>query len=178
MAASIKTDIAIIGAGIIGLATAFRLAAAGREVVVIDPNRAGSGASYGNAGALAPYGCAPIGNPDVLRSLPSLLFNSESPFSIRPSALPPLIPWLSRFVWQSTPARARRNGHALAGLLKEAMPAWRDLAEETRTSDLFRFEGCLYFYRERMPPKDSEWGSRLRAEVGVRQDWLTSADVA
>ena len=68
----IKTDVAVIGAGIIGLATTLRLAAAGREVVVIDPNEPGSGASWGNAGTLAPYACAPVGNPDVLRNLPGL----------------------------------------------------------------------------------------------------------
>lgn len=91
MTALIKTDIAIIGAGVIGLATALRLAAAGREVVVIDPNEPGSGASYGNAGVVAPYGCAPIGNPDTLRNLPSLLFDPESPLAIRPAALPALL---------------------------------------------------------------------------------------
>ena len=110
MVAPIKTDIAVVGAGIIGLATAFRLAAAGREVVVVDPNEPGSGASYGNAGTFAPYACVPVGNPDVLRNLPSLFFNSESPLSIRLAALPALAPWLSRFVRQSLPAAARRNG--------------------------------------------------------------------
>jgi D-hydroxyproline dehydrogenase len=178
VAVSIKTDIAIVGAGIIGLATAFRLAAIGREVVLIDPNEPGSGASYGNAGAVAPYGCAPIGNPDVLRNLPSLLFGSESPLAVRPAALPTLLPWLLRFVWQSMPARAHRNGRALAGLLKEAMPDWLDLAAEARVLDLFRREGCLYFYREQMPPRNGEWAVRLRDEVGVQQEWLTSAEVA
>jgi glycine/D-amino acid oxidase-like deaminating enzyme len=174
----IKTDVAIVGAGIIGLAIAFRLAADGREVVVVDPNEAGSGTSYGNAGTLAPYACAPVGNPDVLRNLPNLLLNPDSPLAIRPAALPALIPWLSRFVWQSMPGRARRNGHALAGLLKEAMPAWRALAEQARLSDLLRYEGCLYFYRGKMLRKESEWGARLRNELGVRQEWLTSAEVA
>lgn len=168
MTEPIKTDVAIVGAGIIGLAIAVRLAADGREVVVLDQNEPGFGASYGNAGAIAPYGCAPIGNPDVLRNLRSLLFDSESPLAIRPAALPALLPWLSRFVWQSMPARARRNGYALAGLLKDAMPAWRDLAMQAEASSLFRHEGCLYFYRERMPPRNSEWGARLRDELGVR----------
>ena len=126
MPAPIKTEIAVVGAGIIGLAASFRLAAAGREVVVIDPNEPGSGASFGNAGTVAPYACAPVGNPDVLRNLPSLLFNAESPLAIRLAAMPTLIPWLSRFVRQSLPAAARRNGQALAGLLRQAMPAWRD----------------------------------------------------
>lgn len=178
MVAPIKTEIAVVGAGIIGLATAFRLAAAGREVLVLDPNEPGSGASYGNAGTLAPYACAPIGNPDVLRNLPSLFFNAESPLAIRPAGLPALAPWLWRFVWQSLPHAARRNGRALAGLLMEAMPAWRDLAEQANLSDLLRYEGCLYLYREKMPAKDAEWSSRLRDEMGVRQDQLTAAEVA
>jgi glycine/D-amino acid oxidase-like deaminating enzyme len=168
----IKTDVAIVGAGIIGLA------ADGREVVVVDPNEAGSGTSYGNAGTLAPYACAPVGNPDVLRNLPNLLLNPDSPLTIRLAALPALVPWLSRFIWQSTPARARRNGYALAGLLKEAMPAWRALAEQARLSDLLRYEGCLYFYRGKVPQKDGEWAARLRNELGVRQEWLTSEEVA
>src|ERR1700676_4538773 len=123
MVAPIKTDVAIVGAGIIGLAIAFRLAADGREVVVVDPNEAGSGASYGNAGTLAPYACAPVGNPDVLRNLPNLLLNPDSPLTIRLAALPALIPWLSRFVWQSMPVRARANGSAFGGLLRKACPA-------------------------------------------------------
>ena len=178
MAELIKTDVAIVGAGIIGLAIAFRLAGDGREVVVVDPNEAGSGASYGNAGTLAPYACAPVGNPDVLRNLPNLLLKTDSPFTVKLAALPALVPWLSRFVWQSMPVRARRNGHALASLLKQAMPDWRALAEEARLTDLLRYEGCLYYYRGKLPQKDSEWGARLRNELGVRQEWLTSAEVA
>ena len=178
MAELIKTDVAIVGAGIIGLAIAFRLATDGREVVVVDPNEPGSGASYGNAGTLAPYACAPVGNPDVLWNLPNLLLNPDSPLTIRLAALPALVPWLSRFVWQSMPVRARRNGRALADLLKEAMPVWRELAEQARLSDLFRYEGCLYFYRGKMPREDSEWGARLRNELGVRQQRLTSEEVA
>ncbi|KJC57887.1 cytochrome C4 [Bradyrhizobium sp. LTSPM299] len=178
MAELIKTDIAIVGAGIIGLAIAFRLASDGREVVVIDPNEPGSGASYGNAGTLAPYACAPVGNPDVLRNLPNLLVNPDSPLAVRLAAVPALIPWLSRFVWQSMPLRARRNGHALADLLKDAMPVWRELAEQARLSDLLRYDGCLYLYRGKMPREDGEWGARLRNELGVRQERLTSEEVA
>ncbi|MBV8700688.1 NAD(P)/FAD-dependent oxidoreductase [Bradyrhizobium sp.] len=175
-AASIKTEIAIVGAGIIALAVAYRLAAAGRDVLVVDPNDVGSGASYGNAGAIAPYGCAPIGNPDVLRNLPYLLLGSESPFAMRPAALPSLLPWLSRFLWQSTPMRARRNGHAIHSLLKDAAQAWHHLAAQAGVSDLIHNEGCLYIYREKAPAKD--WASRLRDDLGVKQEWLTSDEVA
>ncbi len=53
------TEIAIIGAGVIGLALAERLTAEGREVVLIDPADPGMGASYGNAGTIADYAVAP-----------------------------------------------------------------------------------------------------------------------
>jgi D-hydroxyproline dehydrogenase len=178
MPAAVKTDIVIIGAGVIGLTAALRLAAGGREIVIVDPNDPGSGASYGNAGAVASYCCAPIGNPDVLRDLPHLLFNPDSPLAIRPAALPALLPWLTRFVWQSMPGRARRNGRALAGLLQDSIPAWRELAEQAGVSDLFRHDGCLYVYLEKVPPRESDWGARLRDELGVRQEALTSAQVA
>ena len=44
------TDIAILGAGVVGLAIAEALTAAGRDVTLIDPSEPGMGASYGNAG--------------------------------------------------------------------------------------------------------------------------------
>src|SRR5277367_1854081 len=76
----ISTDIAIVGGGVIGLATALRLRGDGREVIVIEPNEPGSGASYGNAGTIADYAIIPVGTPAVLKSLLSLLLDANSPF--------------------------------------------------------------------------------------------------
>ena len=156
MVAPTRTDIAVVGAGIIGLATAFRLAAAGRDVVVVDPNEPGSGASFGNAGTFAPYACAPVGNPDVLRNLPSLLLNAESPLAIRLAAMPALIPWLSRFVLavaagRCAPQWARACGLAEGGNARLA----RYLLIQGQLTDLLRYDGCLYLYREKMPAKDA-----------------------
>jgi D-amino-acid dehydrogenase len=50
-----STEISVVGAGVIGLAIAHRLALQGHEVVMIDPEAPGSGASYGNAGTIADY---------------------------------------------------------------------------------------------------------------------------
>jgi len=78
-----SVEIAIIGAGVIGLACAVRLASQGRELLLIDPREPGTACSYGNAGAIAPYGCVPVGNPGVLRDLPKLLSAAESPLALR-----------------------------------------------------------------------------------------------
>ena len=130
MTRSIKTEIAIVGAGVIGLATALRLAAAGREVVVIDPQRARLGrlvrqrrrgrALWMRADRQSRYIAQSAG---PVHQLGKSARHSHA-------ALPALLPWLSRFAWQSMPMPARRNGRALAGLLNEALPAWRDLAAQ------------------------------------------------
>ena len=91
----ISTDIAVVGGGVIGLAIALRLRADGREVIVVEPNEPGSGASYGNAGTVANYAIIPVGTPSVLRNFLSLILSPDSPLAVRTSALPTLFPWRS-----------------------------------------------------------------------------------
>lgn len=178
MAASETVEIAIVGAGVVGLATALRLAGEGREVLLIDPNEPGSGASFGNAGTIAEYACMPVGNPAVLRALPKLLLNPDSPFSLRWPALFQLAPWLIRFVRQSLPEATRANGLAIAGLLAEALPAWGEMVQEAGLQDLLRRSGCLYLYRRESDFAASADGRALRAELGVHQQVLTAQEVA
>ncbi|MFN5997544.1 MAG: NAD(P)/FAD-dependent oxidoreductase, partial [Paracoccaceae bacterium] len=140
------TDIAVIGAGVVGLTIALDLVDQGREVVLVDPGQPGMGASYGNAGTIAGYATSPVGTPDVLRSLPSLLFSKTSPLAIRHRALPTLAPWLLRFLWQSLPAQAERNSRALAALLANAGSLWDDLALRVQGAGILQRRGCLYLY--------------------------------
>jgi glycine/D-amino acid oxidase-like deaminating enzyme len=171
-------EVAVIGAGVVGLAAALRLAGAGREVILIDRNEPGSGASFGNAGTLADYACVPVGNPGVLRNLPRLLFDHDSPFALRWAALPALTPWLVRFLRQSMPRRARANALALAGLLNQALPAWQELAAEAEVSALLCRKGCLYLFRGANQFNGRAWDQKLRAELGIRQQVLTPAELA
>ncbi|KAF0116017.1 MAG: D-amino-acid dehydrogenase [Rhodobacteraceae bacterium] len=140
------TDIAVIGAGVIGLTIALELVDHGHEVVLVDPGQPGMGASYGNAGTIAGYATSPVGTPEVLRSLPSLLFSRRSPLAIRHRALPTLAPWLLRFLWQSLPAQSERNARALAALLADAADLWDDLALRVQGAGVLQRRGCLYLY--------------------------------
>ncbi|RRI01362.1 FAD-binding oxidoreductase [Mesorhizobium tamadayense] len=173
-----SVEIAIVGAGIVGLATAFRLAGEGHEVLLIDPNEPGSGASFGNAGTIAEYACMPVGNPGVLRALPKLLLDPDSPFALRWTALVQLAPWLIRFVRQSLPAATRANALALAGLLGEALSAWEEMAAEAGVADLLRRNGCIYIYRREGDFAAAAGGRAMRAKFGVHQEVLTAEQVA
>lgn len=172
-----NTEIVIVGAGVIGLATAVGLAAAGREVVLIDRNEPGSGASFGNAGIIADYASVPLGTPAVLRSLPKLMFSSDSPLALRKAELLGLTPWLTRFLFQSLPAAARANGTALWELVGQAVPAWRTLAAEAGAGDLLRDTGSLHLYRNKADFNEAAWGRELRGRLGGRQQLLSAGEV-
>lgn len=178
MSESNNVEIAIVGAGVIGLSIALRLASQGREVVLIDPNDPGSGASFGNAGTFADYACVPVGNPDVLRNLPKLLLDANSPFSLRWAALFQLAPWLVQFARQSLPKAARANAIALAGMLYEALPAWEELAAEAGATDLMRRNGCLYLQQNTSNRSTGSWAHKIRCELGVHQEILSADEVA
>jgi D-amino-acid dehydrogenase len=172
----ISTDVAIVGGGVIGLATALRLRADGREVVVIEPNEPGSGASYGNAGTVADYAIIPVGTPTVLRSLLSLLLDANSPLSIRTSALPTLFPWLARFAYESLPHRYKENARRLADLVCDASSAWTELAAEIGASDLLTAKGCLYLYATRQAFRAAASDIELRRNYGVSQELLSAGE--
>lgn len=164
------TDIAVIGAGVIGLTIALELIDQGHEVILVDPGQPGMGASYGNAGTIAGYATSPVGTPDVLRSMPSLLLSKTSPLAIRHRALPSLAPWLMRFLWQSLPAQAERNARSLATLLTGAAEMWDDLALRVQGAGILQRRGCLYLYET--PKAFTQAWTELdqRRKLGVEVD--------
>ncbi|WP_431300914.1 NAD(P)/FAD-dependent oxidoreductase [Tabrizicola sp. BL-A-41-H6] len=166
----LTTDIAVIGAGVIGLAVAERLLADGREVVLVDPGQPGMGASYGNAGTIADYAVSPVGTPAVLWNLPTLLTSRTSPLAIRHRALPTLAPWLVRFAVQSLPAAAARNAAAIAGLLAGAGPFWEDLALRVSGAGILQRRGCLYLYETEAEFHAAEADMAARRALGVSVD--------
>ncbi len=82
MTGSREYDVAVIGAGIVGASTALWTQADGHEVLLLDRQIPGSGASYGNACTIASYACVPINSPDIFPRLPGLLFSGDSPLRI------------------------------------------------------------------------------------------------
>ena len=173
-----RCEIAVIGAGVVGLTIALRLAQDGHEVVLLDPNMPGSGASYGNAGTIADYAVMPVGTPDVLRNLPSLLFDRNSPLSIRRGALAALAPWLLRFAAQSLPAAAARNATAIATLVASAGTAWEELAADIGASDVPQRRGCLYLYETETAYRAAHADMAQRRALGIAVDLISPSEIA
>lgn len=139
-------DLAIAGAGAVGLATALWAQEAGLSVALIDRGQPGAGASSGNAGTIATYACTPVNSPSVFTSLPSLLFRKDSPLRIDPLYGVRHLPWLLSFLRNCTPGRVEAITGKLAHLLAEADSGLDPLLAQVKTDDLVVSNGCLYLY--------------------------------
>ena len=168
---NMQTEIAVIGGGIVGLCCALRLCDQGHEVTLIAPQDDENGASYGNAGVIADYAVMPVGTPDLLRNLPSLLFNRDSPLAIRPSAALSLAPWLARFARECLPRRAEANARAIAALLAPTPNAWRAIAAQIGGTDLLKPIGSLYFFETEAERRASDF--RAYRALGVEVEQIT-----
>jgi D-amino-acid dehydrogenase len=114
----------------------------------------------------------PTATPELIRSLPALLADPDSPLVLRLSYLPALAPWLIRFALASRPSRVEANSTALATLTIPGFDAYRPLMRGTKAEDLVENIGCLFgFIRGALLDPD-EFSLRLRARRGVRYEIL------
>ena len=104
-----KRDIIIIGAGIMGLTTAYELLKAGRKVTVIDESDITDSTSFGNAGLLSAFDKGPLANPGIVFNTLKLMLKGESPVNIHPTLDIKIYKWLWKFLNSANKDRLKRT---------------------------------------------------------------------
>src|SRR5688500_6344989 len=89
-----REDVVIVGAGVIGLASALALLESGRSVRVIDAGRVGGGASHGNCGTITPSHAPPLAAPGMVAVALRWMLTPDAPLYIKPRIDPLLWRWL------------------------------------------------------------------------------------
>lgn len=169
--------VVVIGAGVVGTATACTLLREGWQVSLVDKGAPGEYCSWGNAGILSPGSCVPVGLPGTLRKVPQWLTDPLGPLSIRPAHLIPLIPWLLRFSRASRIARVNQIADGLRALLKNTIVDWLELAGWARAERLIRTTGYLVVYESERALRDASLAWRLRRDRGVVWQQLDAAAI-
>ena len=170
-------DIAIIGGGVIGVASAVELARRGAQVTVLERDRIGHGCSYGNAGWLTPSQAVPLANPSMLLKSFKWMFDPDSPLYIQPRLDPALIRWLIGFLLASRTSKFERGTAALVELCRMSVDLWEELA--TRSPETFGFErhGLLAVYENAASLEAARPGVDLVCRSGVRAERWTADEI-
>ena len=169
--------IVIIGAGVVGAASALALQKDGHDVTIIDREAPCSGASFGNAGAIINGSCAPTAMPGICFDAIKMLSQASSPLSIRPSYFHKILPWLMRFIWQGRSSAAYLNASYLHALSQHAVVSWRELIEHTELASLFRETGWLKVYQSEKTFASTKVARELLDKMGTKYEILNAAQI-
>src|SRR3954469_1306229 len=142
-----RSDIVVLGAGIVGICVALHLQKRGRSVVLVDRRGAAEETSYGNAGLIQREGVYPYGFPHDFGALGRYALNRTIDAHYHATALPGLAPFLTKYWMHSRPARHREIAHKYAKLIAHCVSEHEALALEAEATEFFRRTGWLKVFR-------------------------------
>lgn len=167
-----QTDVLILGGGVIGLACAHYLLAAGRRVTVLEQGRVGGGSSHGNCGTLTPSHAAPLAQPGMIGTALRWLLKPDAPLRIKPSLDPALLAWLFGFAARCNARDFERATRAKAPLLLRSRELIEALVREQGLDCEFEALGTMNVFRDERVFAHARESLPLLAELGVRVDAL------
>ena len=167
----------IVGGGIIGLATAYYLDLEGHNVSVIDKGKLDSGTSHINSGYLTPSHIVPMAAPGVMSKGIRWMFNTTSPFYIKPRFDLDLISWGLKFMKSCTPEHVKKSMKPIldANLLS------KKLYLEMQESKVFDFDleskGLLMAYKTSNAEKEEAKVAFMAKDLGVKVNQLSQEQI-
>lgn len=169
--------IAVIGAGVVGTATAYMLCKQGHAVTLIDSHGGpGQGASRANGAQLSYAYSDALASPSFVAHMPDILLGRDPAYRVRLQSDPEFLIWGLRFLVNSLPARFEANTRYL---LQMALDTRQVLAELLREFDLafdYAPSGKMILYPTEAACAATAPARRLKQSLGVRQEVLDRAE--
>src|SRR3954452_23549273 len=144
-----RTDVVVLGAGIVGVSIALHLQKRGRSVLLLDRRKPGEETSFGNAGLIQREGVYPYGFPHDFGALLRYALNNTTDAHYHLSALPRIAPFLFQYWRHSRPARHKEIARLYAPLIEHCVSEHMALAREANATDLIRPTGWIKAFRTR-----------------------------
>ncbi len=136
-------SVIVVGGGIIGLSIALTVQANGTDVLLVDRNEIGSGASLGNAGHIATEQVFPIADPSVLKSIPKMLLDPLGPLRLDWRYLLPLTPWMLKLLGNMRHKLFTHIHQTLMTLNSAAFESWQAFIQKWQLDGLVKMQGSL-----------------------------------
>jgi D-amino-acid dehydrogenase len=171
--------VCVIGAGVIGLTTAYFLSKAGCQVVVLEKERAaGQIGSYANGGQLSYSYVAPLASPSLLAHLPRHLFSGKSPIQLRLAFDSNRWRWFARLLWACRARRSAISTQTLLQLAEYSRQQLDALLSDCPIEFAHRRNGKLVIYRSDASYAAAKRQAALLASAGCTQRILEPREVA
>jgi D-amino-acid dehydrogenase len=142
-----RTDVIVLGAGIVGVSIGLHLAKRGLSVALVDRAAPGEGTSYGNAGVIEGNTLFPHPFPREIGPLLRVAFKRATEASYHLSFLPRIAPWLIAYRANTTPAASIAYATLMRPLFAQAVAEHEALMLDAGATQYLRKNGWLKLYR-------------------------------
>lgn len=168
--------VVVVGAGIVGVASAIWLKRAGHDVTLIDKGEPGQGTSYGNACVLAACSMIPVTGPGLILKGPKLMLDPNFPLFVRWPYLPKLVPWLVRYLSHANDKDTQRIAAGLAPIVSDSLEQHQALTQGTETEKWIQPSTYSFAYKDRATFEDDAYIWNLRKEHGFVPELIEGQD--
>lgn len=166
--------ICVLGAGVVGVATAYYLAGDGHEVTVGDAAAAaGLETSFANGAQLSYSYVAPLADPSVIPKLPTWLIRADSPLRFVPRVEPQQWWWLLRFLRACTLKASREATIQLLALGFYSRSLVHTIVREEKLAFDYVRNGKLVLYRSAKGLEGAKRQMAFQATLGAEQEALS-----
>ena len=157
----------VVGAGIVGICTAYFLQKSGFKVTIIDKEDPGTMTSYGHACTFADYASIPVNSPSLFRQIPSMLFKKDSPLAVDFFYVIKHLPWALKFLNNCRKDKVEEISKSLANFLKHAQLSYDEIFEEVKVSEYIKNEENIYLFDSKKSYDDYKYATLMRKRNNV-----------
>ncbi|MBV8388922.1 MAG: FAD-dependent oxidoreductase [Mucilaginibacter sp.] len=162
----------IIGGGIIGLFSAYYLNRSGWEIDIIDQGDLSDNCSYGNAGMITPSHFIPLAAPGMVEQGIRWMFDSKSPFYVKPSLNPELIGWGLKFLKSATRKHVDRSAGALRDISMMSKKLFQEFEKDSNIEFGLEDKGILMLFKTPKFVEEEKRMAEQAANLGLDAQYL------
>ena len=161
-------NIAVIGAGIVGICSAYFLKKSGFNVTLIDKEKPGTMTSFGHACSFADYANVPVNYPGLIWDIPKMLLKKDGPLAVDFFYILKNMPWALSFLKNCKKEKVDEIASSLTNLLKHSQISYDEIFKEVNVQEYISHEENLYLFDTKKSLDDYEYANVIRKNNRVK----------
>ena len=170
-------NIAVIGAGIVGICSAYFLKKSGFNVTLIDREDPGTMTSFGHACSFADYANVPVNYPGLIWDIPKMLLRKDGPLAVDFFYILKNLPWALSFLKNCKKEKVDEIASSLTNLLKHSQLSYDEIFKDIDVQEYISDEENLYLFDTKKSFEDYEYANVIRKNNRVKVRNLTKNEV-